>query len=108
MFSNKTYDFLKWCALIFLPALGSAYFALAGIWDLPAAEQVVGTIVVVDTFLGAILGLSNKKYNAGDDKYDGEIKVTSDSENTTVHLALDDAKNALAGNSELTFKVVRQ
>ena len=29
---GKTYDTLKWLALIGLPALGTLYFALAGIW----------------------------------------------------------------------------
>ena len=60
--SNKTYDVLKWIALYFLPALATLYFALAGIWNLPYGEQVLGTISAVDTFLGVILGLSNAKY----------------------------------------------
>lgn len=62
--SNKVYDNLKWIALILLPALSTLYFALAGIWGLPYAEQIVGTIVALDTFLGAILHISTSKYNA--------------------------------------------
>ena len=61
--SNKIYDILKYIALIVLPALGTLYFALAGIWGLPYGEQVVGTITAVDTCLGALLGLSAYKYN---------------------------------------------
>lgn len=61
--SNKIYDILKYIALIVLPALGTLYFALAGIWGLPYGEQVVGTITSVDTCLGALLGLSAYKYN---------------------------------------------
>ena len=61
--SNKTYDILKWIALILLPALGTLYFALAGIWGFPYAEQVVGTITAVDTFLGVVLGISAANYN---------------------------------------------
>ncbi len=60
--SNKTYDVLKWIALYFLPALATLYFALAGIWNLPYGEQVLGTISAIDTFLGVLLGLSNAKY----------------------------------------------
>lgn len=30
--SNKTYDILKYVAQIILPAVGTLYFALAGIW----------------------------------------------------------------------------
>lgn len=61
--TNKTYDIMKFVAQILLPALGTLYFALAGIWGLPYAEQIVGTITAVDTFLGAILGISTANYN---------------------------------------------
>lgn len=61
--SNKVYDALKWVAQIFLPALGTLYFALASIWGFPYAEQIVGTITAVDTFLGVILGISTMQYN---------------------------------------------
>lgn len=61
--SNKTYDLLKWIAMILLPALGALYSGLAGIWGLPYAEQIVGTITAVNTFLGATLMVSTAKYN---------------------------------------------
>ena len=61
--SNKLYDALKWVAMYFLPALGTLYFALAGIWNFPYGEQVVGSITAVDTFLGVILGISTAQYN---------------------------------------------
>lgn len=60
--SNKTYDTLKWIAQYLLPAVGTLYFALAGIWGLPFGEQVVGTITAVDTFLGVLLGMSTSRY----------------------------------------------
>ena len=59
---NKVYDVLKWIAMVVLPALGTLYFALAGIWDLPYAEQVVGTVTAMDTFLGVMLGVSSLHY----------------------------------------------
>ena len=62
MMSNKTYDALKWIAQIFLPAAGTLYFALAGIWGFPYAESVVGTITAVDTFLGVLLGITSMQY----------------------------------------------
>ena len=61
--NNKTYDILKWVAMYLLPAAGTLYFALAGIWGLPYGEEVVGTITAVDTFLGVLLGLSTAHYN---------------------------------------------
>ena len=60
--SNKTYDILKWIAQILLPAIGTLYFAIAQIWGLPYAEQIVGTIMALDAFLGAVLGISTKAY----------------------------------------------
>ena len=61
--SNKVYDALKWIAMYLLPALGTLYFALTGIWGLPYGEQIVGTITAIDTFLGVILGISTMQYN---------------------------------------------
>ena len=63
--SNKVYDILKWIALYLLPALGTLYFALSGIWGLPYGEQVVGTITAADTFLGVLLGISSASYKRG-------------------------------------------
>lgn len=61
--SDKVYDTLKYVAQIVLPAVGTLYFAIAQIWGLPYGEAVVGTITASDTFLGALLGISNSKYN---------------------------------------------
>ena len=61
--SNKVYDVMKYIALILLPALGTLYFALAKIWGLPYATEIVGTISAVDAFLGAMLQISTDQYN---------------------------------------------
>lgn len=61
--SNSTYDFWKKIAQLWLPALGTLYFALAQIWGWPYGEQIVGTITAVDAFLGVILGISTYNYN---------------------------------------------
>ena len=60
---SKLYDILKYIALIVLPALGTLYFALSSIWNLPYAIEVVGTITAIDTFLGALIGISSNNYN---------------------------------------------
>lgn len=65
--SDKTYNILKWIAMVLLPAVGTLYFALAGIWGFPFGEQIVGTITAVDTFLGVILGISTAQYNKSKD-----------------------------------------
>lgn len=63
MLSNKIYDVLKWVALILLPAVATLYSVLAPIWNLPYAEQIPTTIMAIDTFLGALLGISSITYN---------------------------------------------
>lgn len=65
---NGTYDFLKWVALVVLPASATLYFALSGIWGFPYGEQIVGTITALDTFLGALLGISSINYHKENDK----------------------------------------
>jgi len=60
--SNKIYDRLKFVAMVLLPALATLYLTIASIWGLPYGEAVAGTITALDTFLGALLGLSSKKY----------------------------------------------
>lgn len=69
LFTNKTYDILKYIALIVLPAIGTLYFAIAKIWGLPYGTEIVGTITAIDTFVGALLKISDKEYyNKEDDK----------------------------------------
>lgn len=60
--NNKVYDALKWIALYLLPAVGTLYFALSGIWGFPYGEEIVGTLTAIDAFLGAILGISSASY----------------------------------------------
>lgn len=60
--SDKVYDILKAISMIILPALGTLYFALAGIWGWPYAEEIVGTITAIDFCLGTILGISTMQY----------------------------------------------
>ena len=62
--SDKVYDVLKFIAQIVLPALATFYLTLAGIWSLPYGEQISGTIMAIDTLLGAILMISSTKYNS--------------------------------------------
>jgi hypothetical protein len=59
---NETFDKLKWIAQIGLPALAVFWYAIATIWNLPYAQEIQTTIIAVDTFLGALLGVSSQKY----------------------------------------------
>ena len=61
--NNKVYDILKWVAMIVLPAIGTLYLTLSGIWGLPYGEQIAGSVTAINTFLGAVLMISTNNYN---------------------------------------------
>ena len=64
--SNKVYDILKWTAMTVLPAIGALYYGLASIWGFPYGEQIVGTISIIETFLGVLLGITSVQYHKKD------------------------------------------
>lgn len=99
--SNKAYNVMKWIALYLLPALGTLYFALSGIWGFPYGEQVVGTISAVDAFLGVTLGISTKHY-----KGEGTLNIdNNDPEKDIYKLELNIPVEELANKNSITFKV---
>ena len=66
--SNKLYDILKWIALVVLPALSTLYIGLGQFWNIPYPSQIAGTIMLVDAFLGALLGISSIQNAKKEDK----------------------------------------
>jgi len=103
-FSKQMYDVLKFIAQIGLPSLGTLYFALSGIWHLPNAEQVSGTVLAIDTFLGAILGLSSKSYSP---PVDGHVVVDdSDPELIGMQLNIKTPQEQIASKKSITLKVI--
>lgn len=104
LIKGKRYDQLKFLAQVVLPALATLYFALAGLWGLPSVEQVVGTIVAVDAFLGVILQLSSTAYSkdiadAGELHVnpEGKLSFVVDTDKTDV--------DKLGTRQEVRFKV---
>lgn len=105
LLSDSVYNFLKPVTTIVLPAAGSLYFGLAGIWNLPNADKVVGTIAVLTTFFGVILGLSTKSYNNSDSKYDGTLEVHETPEKIAYLIDVTKDPVGLARKTEVTLKV---
>lgn len=85
--SNKTYDVLKFIALTVLPALGTLYAALAGIWGFPYGEQVLGTLAAFETFLGVVLGISSSKYYKSGKDTLGTVQVNPETEEVNFDFA---------------------
>ena len=103
--SNGTYNFLKNLVTIVIPALATFYFTLAQIWNLPAAEEVVGTAAAVATFGGVVLKISSIQYNSSDARYDGSLDI-SESDSSKIHqLEITTPPEAIQDQATVTFKV---
>lgn len=105
-FTSPVYDGLKNIAQVWLPGAGALYFAVAQIWGLPSAEEVVGTIVAIDTFLGTVLKISSNTYN-NTEKFGGTLALTEGEDSTTLRLK-DVDPVALSSRPEITFKIVKE
>lgn len=105
--TNKAYNVLKPIALVWLPGVGTLYFALSAIWGLPHPEQVIGTITAIDTFLGAGLHLSSKAYTPPEPVPDGHLVVDdSNPEKTTMQLEFQAPPEKIKTQSHMVLKVV--
>lgn len=114
LFSGGLYDVLKFSTTILLPGLGTLYFTVAQIWGLPYAEEVVGTITALVTFLGLALGVSSKQYNkqqASPAAFDGALSANGVDPDTTMpnlQLTLTRLPDELMGQDEVRLKVDRK
>jgi hypothetical protein len=105
--TNAVYDKLKFVAQVLLPAIGALYFGLAQIWGFPNGEEVVGTIAVLDTFLGVALGLSARQYtNATEGPLVGFIDVEEREGETSMMLNFPGSDpHDIKYRDKVTFKV---
>lgn len=65
---DKVYDVLKWVVMLVLPAIATFVVTLFGIWNIPYGEAISGTIMAINTLLGAVIGISNVSYNKNKNK----------------------------------------
>lgn len=105
LFSDKQYYILNSIAALILPAVGALYFGFAQIWGLPGGEQVVGSIVVVDTFLGVIIKVGEASYDRSEAKFAGSINVSEQPEKKVFSLDLKGHPDELLEKKKVTFKV---
>ena len=66
MLNDKIYNFLKWLALIALPACSVLINTVFPAWNIPYAEPITITINAVGLFIGVLIGVSQISYNKGD------------------------------------------
>lgn len=62
MLTDKTYNILKYVALVAIPAVLVFWYAISQAWGLPYVTQVAATIAAVDLFIGMLTGVSSVAY----------------------------------------------
>lgn len=102
--NGRVYDLLKKLAQIWLPALGTLYFALSAVWGLPGADKVTGTVIAVDTFLGVMLNISKNQYEASGAQYDGTVQVIQNSQGAAAGFQIN--PEDLVHKDSVTIKVL--
>lgn len=103
--SPKMYDFLKRLVQLYLPAFGTLYATVGGLWGLPYVTEVLGTIVAVATFLGVIIGISHQKYLSDDSNFDGDVYISPvPGAAPEVHMTLGEEPERLKGRETITLK----
>ena len=60
---DTTYDFLKWFALVALPATNVLILTVGKIWGLPYYAEIGATVAAIGLFIAALIGVSTKTYN---------------------------------------------
>lgn len=110
LLSNKVYDVLKWVCVIFLPAFGSFYLGLGAIWEeIPDTERVVATVVLLETTLGLLLGVTNVQYARNTDRFAGTIVYEGiDGPDPKVALVPKDEWKAYQDRDQVSFKIKRR
>ncbi len=68
MFSNKTYDILKYIAFVFYPALVALVGSILKALNVPNTEVILVIMASFETFFGAILTKSNIEYKKNNKK----------------------------------------
>jgi hypothetical protein len=103
--SNKTYDVLSNAVKLVIPAIGTLYFTIATVWDLPYGDEVVGSLAALATFLGVTLAFAKKAWN---NEMDGSIIVDqTDPEKDLYSIELNAPLEELTENKSVALKVVK-
>ena len=60
---NETYDFLKWFALIAIPAIECFWLTVGKVWGFPYLTEIGTTIAATGVLIGALIKKSTTAYN---------------------------------------------
>lgn len=86
----KVYDFIKWIALVVLPAVSAFVITLGLILHWDSAQVVAAVVTAFDTLLGALLGKSAANYKANNTL--GDLVMQQDPDGTVTGMRVIGAK----------------
>lgn len=75
--NNKLYDYLKWGALIALPATATFASTVLPAYGVENTETIVLTITSIGTLIGTLIGVSTVQYN----KQQNDIAIAKEDSN---------------------------
>ena len=74
MMSNKTFDILKWCTMIGIPAFTTFFVTLDSIFGWGLGDTVAKVSAAVCALIGGLIGISSAQYY----KANGSIPMPED------------------------------
>jgi uncharacterized membrane protein YuzA (DUF378 family) len=104
--NDRAYNILRQSALIILPAIGALYFGLAQIWHFAYQEEVSGSIAVLNTFVGVLVGFAKIIHDVSGAQYDGSVALEEGEEGSMIRLKQIDP-NAFFEKDALVLKIHR-
>lgn len=60
--SNKLYDFLKWFALVAIPAIEAFWLTVGKVWGFPYLTEIGTTIAAAGLLIATLIGVSSVAY----------------------------------------------
>lgn len=61
--SDKTYNFLKWFALVALPAFQVFWLTVGKVWNFPYLTEIGATVGAFGLLIATLIGVSTASYN---------------------------------------------
>lgn len=101
--NDKIYNAFKTIITYILPELGTLYFALSEIWNLPYASQIVGTISAITAFLGMCIGISKHNYSP---ENNGVLQMDTTGDTDVYRFVIDESTlEDLKNKSSITLSI---
>lgn len=72
---DDVYNFLKWLALLALPAIATFYGIVGKTWNLPYTAEIVTTISALGVLVGTLIGVSQYNINKAKKQKEEEDKA---------------------------------